>query len=67
MDVIDVDGQPVGEVQEVREDRMLVRRRLAADVYVPLDTVDDVTTASVRLNVTAGRVDDVASPGTPPT
>ena len=66
MDVIDVDGQPVGEVLAVREDGVLVRRRTAADVLVARDAVDDVTPASVRLGVPADRVGEVGRPGTTP-
>ena len=66
MNVLSVDGQPIGRVKEVRADDFLVDRPVARDVYVPYqfilalpDRTEELRGgAIVRLNISAAHVDE---------
>lgn len=59
MEVIGSDGGRVGRVKETRLSDFLVDRRLALDVYVPMEAVQRVAGDRVMLNVPADRVGDM--------
>jgi hypothetical protein len=70
MDVVGFDGEPVGTVKDVRGSDFLVDRPLARDVYVPIDAVQVIVTATgteaghPRIILTV-RADDVGDMGWP--
>ena len=39
MEVLSLDGQPIGHVKEVRNDEFLLDRRMARDLWVPISFV----------------------------
>ncbi len=57
MEVIGLDGERVGQVQEVRGDDFLVQRFVARDVYVPFGACQEVSETQVILRVPANMVD----------
>jgi len=50
MDVVDLEGQRIGEVKEVRDADLLVDRRLQRDIYVPLTLVREASRRMVVLD-----------------
>ncbi len=56
MDVVDRQGDPVGQVKEVRQSDFLVDRPLARDVYVPFSACQSFE-KEVRLNIRSDEVD----------
>ena len=68
MDVFGIDGDEVGTVKEVRATEILVDRRFARDVYVPIEAVQAIVdaTASHAVNphvVLTIRADSVGDMG----
>ena len=57
--VFGADAEIVGRVKQVRELDVLVDRRLQRDIYVPLESIAEVTGGQVTLTVPAGEVDDM--------
>ncbi|RPI85108.1 MAG: BON domain-containing protein [Chloroflexi bacterium] len=61
MEVVDIHGEKVGNVKEVRANYFLVDRVMERDVYVPFDA-SNAAEGKVRLNVSADKVDDQGWP-----
>lgn len=59
MHVIALDGEPVGEVKEIRDNAFLVNRPLKTDIFVPFTDVERVVDAdqSVVLKMPKWEVD----------
>lgn len=57
MEVIGREGDPVGEVKEVRANDFLVDRSLARDVYIPFSACR-MTDGQIQLSIRAGEVDE---------
>ena len=57
MEVVDTEGDRVGQVKEVRDDDFLVDRSMARDAYVPFSECQ-ISDGQVRLKVRASEVDD---------
>ncbi len=59
MHVVSLDGEPVGEVKELRDDAFLVDRPLKTDIFVPFSDVERVVSAdqSVVLKMPKWEVD----------
>ena len=57
MEVIGREGDPVGEVKEVRANDFLVDRSLARDVYIPFSACRMID-GQIQLNIRAGEVDE---------
>jgi hypothetical protein len=59
MRVVALDGEPVGEVKEIRDDAFLVNRPLKTDIFVPFSDVERVEGAnqSVVLKMPKWEVD----------
>ena len=57
--VVSLDGEPVGEVKEIRNDAFLVDRPLKTDIFIPFDIVERIVTAdhSVVLKMPKWEVD----------
>jgi hypothetical protein len=51
MDVVGSDGEPAGTIKEVRSADFLLNRPLARDVYVPLEAVHAIVSASASHGV----------------
>lgn len=64
MEVLGSDMQPVGVVEEIREDDFLTAERLGG-VYIPFDAVQRLTDSNVILNLPAGDVDLQSWPRVP--
>ncbi len=45
MHVVALDGEPVGEVKEIRDDSFLVSRPLKTDIFVPFTFVERVVSS----------------------
>jgi hypothetical protein len=59
MPVVSLDGEPVGEVKEIRDDAFLVDRPLKTGIFIPFDIVERIVTAdhSVVLKMPKWEVD----------
>ena len=57
MQVVGVDGQPVGRVKEVGRDEFVIDRPMARDVYAPMLYVQNTLNEQVVLSIPAGQVD----------
>ncbi|CCF85612.1 DUF2171 domain-containing protein [Nitrolancea hollandica] len=59
MHVVALDGEPVGEVKEIRNDAFLVNRPLKTDIFVPYTDVERVESGnqSVVLKMPKWEVD----------
>jgi hypothetical protein len=55
MAVVGSDGGPIGRVKEVGQSDFLLDRRLARDLYVPLEAIREVLAGRVVLKVTAAQ------------
>lgn len=55
--VVGSDSALIGLVKEVRPSDVLVDRRLARDIYVPLEAIADISGGQVILSITADDVD----------
>jgi hypothetical protein len=53
MAVVGSDGGPIGRVKEVGQSDFLLDRRLARDLYVPLETIREVLAGRVVLSINA--------------
>jgi hypothetical protein len=53
------DAHRVGEVKEVRDDELLIHRRMQPDVHVPIDAVKAISDHEIVLSLTASDVDDL--------
>ncbi len=58
MEVIGLDGVPIGQVKDLREYDFLVDRPNHRDIYVPYEAVDAAIADQLRLNVSSDRIDD---------
>jgi hypothetical protein len=58
MEVVDSNGERIGEVKEIREKDFLVDRRMARDVYVPFSAVVK-SDRSIILNVSSAKIDEM--------
>jgi len=65
MQVVGSNGDPVGNVMQVRDDTFRVDRGAKGDVYLAFENVQDTSNDRVTLDIPAGRVDDVAQAATP--
>jgi hypothetical protein len=59
MAVLGSDMQRVGQVSSIRDTDFGVDRPLQPDVYVPFDSIAEVTDDAVVLRITATEVDDM--------
>jgi HSP20 family molecular chaperone IbpA len=57
MQVVGVDGEPIGHVKELRGDEFLIDRPMARDVYAPMQFVQNMVGDQVVLGIPAGQVD----------
>ncbi len=62
MDILGSDGDRVGTVKEVRTSDFLANRSMQRDIYIPFDSIMDVTGDTVRLNIPASQVDNMGWP-----
>ncbi|GIV95549.1 MAG: hypothetical protein KatS3mg057_0206 [Herpetosiphonaceae bacterium] len=59
MDVVGADGVPIGQVSDVREDRVLVGRQIHPAIAVPWPFIQYVSGDQVVLTVPSSRVDQM--------